>query len=78
MPDADVLLTAKADGAAELLGFGSGNPFTDENYTAGRFTSWQGKTLAVLRAGNQPGEVRLTVSAEGLASSEIVLPVIQD
>ena len=78
VPDADRLMQAEAAGPAQLLGFGSGNPFTDENYTAGRFTSWQGKTLAVLRAGNQPGEVRLTVSAEGLASSEIVLPVIQD
>ena len=73
--DADSLLTAKVEGAATLLGFGSGNPITDENYSAGRFTSWQGTALAVLRAGYEAGEVRLTVSAEGLDSASITLPV---
>ena len=75
VPDADILLTAKAEGAAALTGFGSGNPITDENYTRGRFTSYQGKALAVLRAGYEAGEARLTVSAEGLGQAEIRLQV---
>ena len=75
VPDADVLLTAKAEGAAELLGFGSGNPITDENYSKGQFTSYQGKALAVLRAGCETGEAKLTVSAEGLEKAEIRLKV---
>ena len=75
VPDADVLLTAKAEGAAELLGFGSGNPITDENYSKGQFTSYQGKALAVLRAGCETGEAKLTVSAEGLEKAEICLQV---
>ncbi len=75
VPDADILLTAKAEGAAELLGFGSGNPITDENYTGGRFTSYQGKALAVLRAGCEAGEAKLTVTAEGLGRAEICLQV---
>ena len=74
-PDADTLLTAQVSGEAELLGFGSGNPITDENYTKGQFTTWQGRALAVLRAGHEPGEVRLTVSAKGLAAANISLPV---
>ena len=74
-PDADMLLSAKAEGAAALTGFGSGNPITDENYTRGRFTSYQGKALAVLRAGYEAGEARLTVSAEGLGQAEIRLQV---
>ena len=75
VPDADMLLTAKAEGAAELLGFGSGNPITEENYSKGQFTSYQGKALAVLRAGCETGEVKLTVSAEGLGKAEICLKV---
>ena len=62
-----------AEGAATLLGFGSGNPVTAENYSKGLFTSYQGKALAVLRAGREAGEARLTVSAEGLGREEIVL-----
>ena len=75
VPDADVPLSAEAEGAAQLLGFGSGNPVTDGNYSKGRFTTWQGKALAVLRAGYEAGDVKLTVSAEGLGKAEIILPV---
>ena len=75
VPDADVLLKAEVTGAAELLGFGSGNPITDENYTKGQFTSYQGKALAVLRAGCEAGEAKLTVSANGLEKAEICLQV---
>ncbi len=75
VPDADTLLKASAEGAAVLLGFGSANPVTDENYSRGQFTSYQGKALAVLRAGREAGEARLTVSADGLGKAEIILPV---
>ena len=75
VPDADTLLIAKASGAVKLLGFGTGNPITEENYAKGEFTSWQGRALAVLRAGFDAGEARLTVSAEGVGTAEIVLPV---
>ncbi len=75
VPNAAVKLTAEAEGPAELLGFGSANPETDENYTRGSFTSWHGSALAVLRAGTQKGEARLTVTADGLGSAEITLPV---
>ncbi|MBQ6174456.1 MAG: DUF4982 domain-containing protein [Clostridia bacterium] len=75
VPDADVPLSAEAEGAAQLLGFGSGNPVTDGNYSKGRFTTWQGKALAVLRAGYEAGDAKLTVLAEGLGKAEIILPV---
>ena len=75
VPDADVPVKAEVKGAAELLGFGSGNPVTEENYTRGCFTSYHGKVLAVLRAGYEKGDVCLTVSAEGLGTAKITLPV---
>ena len=75
VPDADCLLTAEAEGAASLQGFGSGNPITDENYTRGKFTTWQGCALAVLRAGCEAGEVCLKVAAQGLPGAEITLKV---
>lgn len=75
VPDADALLTARVTGAAELLGFGSGNPVTDENYSRGLFTSYRGRALAVLRAGYDAGEACLTLSAEGIGKAEITLPV---
>ena len=77
VPDADVALEARVTGAAELLGFGSGNPVTAENYSKGRFTSYLGRALAVLRAGYEGGEAKLTVSAEGLGQAELTVPVAE-
>ena len=68
-------LTAEVSGQAELLGFGSGNPITDENYTRGCFTSFCGEALAVLRAGYETGTVRLRVRAEGLEGAEVTLRI---
>ena len=75
VPDADTLMTAEVIGEAELLGFGSGNPITEENYTRGRFTSYRGRTLAVLRAGMEAGKACLKITAEGIGSAAITLPV---
>ncbi|MBR5345874.1 MAG: DUF4982 domain-containing protein [Clostridia bacterium] len=75
VPDAKVLLTAQAEGQAELAGFGSGNPITDENYTKGTFTSWNGHALAILRSGDEAGSVTLTVSGDGLTPASVTLPV---
>ena len=75
VPDADTLMTAQATGAAGLLGFGSGNPITEESYTKDSFTSYQGRALAVLRSGCEKGEIKLTVKAAGFDPAEITLPV---
>ena len=38
-------------GPAELLAFGSANPCTEEQYHTGSFTTYYGRALAVVRAG---------------------------
>lgn len=61
VPDAEVVLQAKAEGALTLAGFGSGNPITAENYTGNTFTTYRGRACAVLRSGYDAGEAKLTV-----------------
>ena len=73
VPDAALPLTAKEEGPARLLGFGSGNPITDENYTGGQFTSWHGSALAVLRAAEGEGSATLRVETPALPAAEITL-----
>ena len=75
VPDAEVPLTARTEGAAVLAGFGSGSPVTAENYTTGCFTSWHGRATAILRAGEKAGEARLTVSAGELGEVSLTLTV---
>ena len=48
--NADRKLTVTVEDG-ELLAFGSANPCTEEQYHTGSFTSYYGRTLAVLRAG---------------------------
>jgi len=65
--NADAKLTVAINGG-ELLGFGSANPRTEENYLSGTFTSYYGRALAIVRAGKE-GVLRITASGEGLDNS---------
>lgn len=56
--NADRTLTVGVKGG-ELLAFGSANPCVEERYDAGKFTTYQGRALAVVRAGNSE---KITVS----------------
>ena len=44
----------------ELLAFGSANPCTKEQYHSGNFTTYYGRALAVVRAGNK-NQVKIIV-----------------
>ena len=57
--NADRRLTVMIEGG-ELLAFGSANPCTEEQYHTGTFTTYYGRALAVVRAG-ETGQ--MTVSA---------------
>ena len=76
VPDARVALKAGVTGAARLLGMGSGNPITDDNYARGECASHCGAALAVLRSGYQSGTARLKVTAEGVGEATLELPVV--
>lgn len=58
--NSDRTLTVRVEGG-ELLAFGSANPCTQERYDTGRFTTYQGRALAVVRAG-ATGEVIVSVT----------------
>ena len=45
----------------ELLGFGSANPRTEERFDSGEYTTYYGRSLAVVRAGKS-GSIRVSAS----------------
>lgn len=63
------------EGAATLQGFGSALCKTDESYLSDTFTSFRGRTLAVIRAGTESGKVIVTVSSNGVQDRIIELEV---
>ena len=73
VPNAEINLTAKVQGAALLAGFGSGNPITDENYTDNQTVSYKGHACAILRSSYDKGKTKLTISAHGLEDKTIIL-----
>ena len=75
VPYAHLPVLAQVEGAATLAGFGSANPVTAENYTSGKFTSYQGRLLAVVRAGKVPGTAVLHLEAEKLRPAQLKIEV---
>jgi beta-galactosidase len=74
-PLADRQVTVHVDGAGSLFGFGSANPLTEESFTDEVHTTYQGRALAVVRAGLAAGTVIVTVSTEGCKTIVLTIPV---
>ena len=58
--NADREISVTVEGG-ELLAFGSANPCTAEEYHVGRFTSYYGRALAIIRA-DEPGTLKISAS----------------
>jgi hypothetical protein len=61
------------EGPIKLAGIGSALYKTDEVYTRDYYNAYQGRALAIIRAGYEPGNARVTVHTTGFNS--IVLPL---
>lgn len=72
----DVELNAAVSGAGTLLGFGSNNPCTTESFGTGRRWTWNGRAMIVLRAGQEPGDMELTVSGGGVPAAAVQVSVV--
>ncbi len=75
-PLADRSVTVTVEGAATLLGLGSGEPITEERFAGSSHRTFNGRALAVLRAGHEPGDVHVTVAASGVTTVSTTLRVV--
>lgn len=71
VPTVTQLASAKVEGAATLASFASSAAETTENYTAGIFTSREGRLQAILRSNGESGTAKLIVSAEGYLDATV-------
>ena len=72
----DQRLTVEVEGAGVLQAFGSARPHMAENFVSASHTTYYGKALAVIRAGYEPGNIRVKVSGDGLKTQERILEVV--
>jgi beta-galactosidase len=63
----------QVDGAAAIVGVGNGNPSDHDPERADRRNAFNGHCLAVIRAGEHAGTVRVTASSPGLKPATITL-----
>ena len=72
---ADRKVEIRVEGAGTLQAIGSARPNTEESFCGNSCTTFYGKALAAIRAGYEPGEIRVTVSAGSSAEKNIMLRV---
>lgn len=73
VPDAKKRIGLKVHGPAELIGFGSANPFAVGSLQASSAESFHGCALAILRSRSGKGAVRIEATSEGIAGAATVL-----
>lgn len=73
-PDREILVTVT--GAGSLQGLGSGAIFTEDSFTKGSCHTFYGRALAVVRAGYEPGEIRVKICCGDLVK-EVVLECVR-
>lgn len=68
-------IRVSVDGGAELEALGSANPCSEERYDTPESVTFDGYCMAVLRAGVTPGDVHLTVIADGREEKTLTISV---
>lgn len=70
-------VSVKVEGAGTLLGFGSANPSCEGSYQDCTWDTFDGRIMAAIRGGEEPGDCKVTFSAEGCADVTVSLTVVK-
>lgn len=75
-PEANTKVHAAIDGPGVILGFGSADPDSAENYYDMEAAAYEGRLRAAVRANGQPGLITLTLTAEGCEPVNVQIEAI--
>lgn len=70
-PNADKAVSISLDGPGEIMGYGSADPESEENYYDTVAKAYEGKLRAVVRGTGETGKIVVTLSADGLESVKV-------
>ncbi len=71
VPDADSEMTFDVDGPGRIIGIENGDLNSLEDPKDNVHKTYRGRGLAILQAGREPGEIRLTARAQALAETAV-------
>lgn len=69
------LLTVEVEGCVTIQGYGNADPFFQGGYQQKTIPSFEGRVQAVVRAGFEAGEAKVTFTAEGCEPAAVYLEV---
>lgn len=72
-PNAANRLQFKIEGAGTIIGVANADMKDWESYIGNNRKAWHGKALVVIKSNHQPGEIRLTVTADGLEKTGMTI-----
>jgi hypothetical protein len=73
---ADDQVELTVSGPAELIGFGSAAPASEESFLTNRHSTYRGRALAILRSTGEPGAIRCLATSTASGSAELHLRAI--
>jgi len=71
VPTAGNKVQFSVEGNAEISGVDNGNPVSHQPLKGTEIDAFNGKCLVVVKAGEKPGNVTLTASANGMDSTSV-------
>jgi len=77
VPDANNLITFDVSGEGKIIGVGSGDQQSHEDYKSNKRKVYNGKCLLVVQSRNKSGQIRIMATSPGLISSSISLITIR-
>jgi hypothetical protein len=73
--EADNEVTLTLTGQASIIGIGSGDPTSHQPHQGNAYKVYQGRGLAILRAGTEAGTVTIEAKAENLQTARVILNI---
>ncbi|MCM1108520.1 MAG: DUF4982 domain-containing protein [Clostridium sp.] len=75
VPNADNMLTFGIQGEGQLLATCNANLKDTVSYTSTTRQAWNGRTMAVVKAGKKKGKLKLTVKGKGLTQATLTIDI---
>ena len=75
-PGADKAVSIGIEGPGVILGFGSADPESEENYFDTTAKAYEGRLRAAVRGTGEKGMVTVTLSSEGMADAKVQIEAV--
>lgn len=72
-PKANQLINFSIEGEGTIIAVGNANPMSIESYQSMQRKAWQGRCLAVVKAGTKPGNIIVKASADSISPAQVTI-----